>query len=84
MKINAIFCNPNKQGFILDKHLLENTNIKLINTASTGTNHICLPDCKKLGIKVLSLKMIKSLSINYHQLVSYLLLDDISTKKSNF
>ena len=36
MKINAIFCNPNKQGFILDKHLLENTNIKLINTASTG------------------------------------------------
>ena len=61
MKINAIFCNPNKQGFILDKHLLENTNIKLINTASTGTNHICLPDCKKLGIKVLSLKNDKKL-----------------------
>lgn len=61
MKINAIFCNPNKQGYVLDKHILQNTNIKLINTASTGTDHINLLDCKKLGIKVLSLKNDKKL-----------------------
>ena len=64
MKINAIFCNPNKQGYVLDRHILENSNIKLINTASTGTDHINLSDCKKLGIKVLSLKNDKKLINN--------------------
>ena len=54
--INCIFCNPNKQSFILDKKLLKNSGIKLINTASTGTNHINLSDCKSLGIKIFSLK----------------------------
>jgi lactate dehydrogenase-like 2-hydroxyacid dehydrogenase len=61
MKINAIFCNPNKQGYVLDKNILDNTNIKVINTASTGTDHINLLDCKKLGIEVLSLKNDKKL-----------------------
>lgn len=54
-KIDFIFCNPNRQGYILDKAILENSSIKLINTASTGLNHIKLDDCKKLNIKVLSL-----------------------------
>ncbi|MDC0518301.1 hypothetical protein OAN68_04105 [Candidatus Pelagibacter sp.] len=54
-KINTIFCNPNRQGYVLNKHILENTSINLINTASTGLNHINLNDCKKLGIKILSL-----------------------------
>ena len=54
-KINIIFCNPNRQGYILDKKILKNSSIKLINTASTGLNHINRNDCKKLGIKILSL-----------------------------
>ena len=54
-KINVIFCNPNRQGYILNKEILKNSSIKLINTASTGLNHINLNDCKKLGIKILSL-----------------------------
>ena len=54
-KIHTIFCNPNRQGYILNKYILENTSIRLINTASTGLNHINLNDCKKLGIKILSL-----------------------------
>ena len=54
-KINTIFCNPNRQGYVLNKNILENTSIRLINTASTGLNHIDLNDCKKLGIKILSL-----------------------------
>ena len=54
-KINTIFCNPNRQGYVLNRHILENTSIRLINTASTGLNHINLNDCKKLGIKILSL-----------------------------
>jgi len=54
-KINTIFCNPNRQGYVLNSYILKNTSIKLINTASTGLNHINLNDCKKLGIKILSL-----------------------------
>ena len=54
-KINIIFCNPNRQGYILDKEILQNSSVKLINTASTGLNHINRNDCKKLGIKILSL-----------------------------
>ena len=54
-KISTIFCNPNRQGYVLNRYILENTSIKLINTASTGLNHINLNDCKKLGIKILSL-----------------------------
>ena len=54
-KINTIFCNPNRQGYVLNRNILENTSIRLINTASTGLNHINLNDCKKLGIKILSL-----------------------------
>ena len=54
-KIDTIFCNPNRQGYILDKYILKKTSINLINTASTGLNHINLNDCKKLKIKILSL-----------------------------
>jgi len=53
--IDFIFCNPNRQGYILDKGVLADTSIKLINTASTGLNHINLEDCRKLNIRVLSL-----------------------------
>lgn len=64
-EICYIFCNPNRQGYILNKKILQNSSIKLINTASTGTNHINLDDCKKLGIKVMSLtkdfKLLKKL-----------------------
>ena len=61
-KIDFIFCNPNRQGYILNKKILQNSSIKLINTASTGTNHINLDDCKKLGIRVISLKKLPSTS----------------------
>ena len=54
-KIDFIFCNPNRQGYILNEKILKNSSIKLINTASTGLNHINLDDCKKLNIKILSL-----------------------------
>ena len=54
-KINTIFCNPNRQGYVLNRYILEDTSIDLINTASTGLNHINLNYCKKMGIKILSL-----------------------------
>tara|TARA_B100000003_G_scaffold179662_1_gene170459 strand:- start:247 stop:1176 length:930 start_codon:yes stop_codon:yes gene_type:complete len=60
-KINAIFCNPNRQGYILDKKILFSSSVKIINTASTGLNHINLNECKKLGIQVLSLTKDKKL-----------------------
>ena len=55
-KIDTIFCNPNRQGYIIDQSVLYNSGINLINTASTGTNHIDLEYCKKNKIKILSLK----------------------------
>ena len=50
--ITKIFCNPNRQGYVLDSNILKNSSINLINTASTGLNHINLKDCKKLKIKI--------------------------------
>ncbi len=52
---DAIFTNPNKQNFLIDRNLLKGTSIKLVNTASTGLNHINIQDCKDLDIEVLSL-----------------------------
>ena len=60
-KINVIFCNPNRQGYILNKRILSTSSIKIINTASTGLNHINLYDCEKLGIKIFSLTKDKNL-----------------------
>ena len=40
---------------LTNKEILKNSSIKLINTASTGLNHINRDNCKKLGIKILSL-----------------------------
>ncbi len=54
-KINSIFCNPNRQGYVLNNHILKDSSVKLINTASTGLNHINQKDCNRLGIKVISL-----------------------------
>ena len=42
-----LFTNPNKQNFILDEEVLINSNLKVINTCSTGLNHIDLDFCKK-------------------------------------
>ncbi len=54
-KYDAIFVNPNKQGFKIDSSVLSKSNLKVINTCSTGTNHIDLIFCKDNGIKVWSL-----------------------------
>jgi lactate dehydrogenase-like 2-hydroxyacid dehydrogenase len=53
--ITSILCNPNKQGYKIDKELLENTSVNLINTCSTGLNHIDIQYCKTKNITVLSL-----------------------------
>ena len=54
-KITAILCNPNKQGYKIDKELLEYSSVKIINTCSTGLNHIDLTYCENNHIKVFSL-----------------------------
>lgn len=51
-----LFMNPNKQNFILDETVLKDSNIKVINTASTGLNHIDIDYCEKNKIDVWSLK----------------------------
>ena len=52
---DVIFTNPNKQDFILGEEILKNSSIKIICTASTGTNHIDRDYCIQNDIKVLSI-----------------------------
>ena len=47
-----LFTNPNKQPFILDEEVLKDSSIKVINTCSTGTNHIDMKYCKENNIEV--------------------------------
>lgn len=54
-KIDTIICNPNQQTYKIDYSLLYNTNVSLINTCSTGMNHIDVDYCNREGIKIYSL-----------------------------
>jgi len=54
-KIDTILCNPNQQTYKIDKELLEGTTVSLINTCSTGMNHIDVEYCNKNNIKIYSL-----------------------------
>ena len=51
-----LFTNPNKQNFLLDGDILKNGKLKVINTVSTGLNHIDIDYCKEHNIEVWSLK----------------------------
>jgi len=50
--IDVIFCNPNQQSYKIDEDLLWGTNVRIINTASTGLNHIDLEYCESAGIEI--------------------------------
>jgi phosphoglycerate dehydrogenase-like enzyme len=53
---DAIFTNPNKSRVFIGKDILDAAkNLKVICTASTGTNHIDKPYVAKLGLPILSL-----------------------------
>lgn len=54
--IDTIICNPNQQNYILDSEVLSGTAVKLINSCSTGLNHIDLEYCISANITVYSLK----------------------------
>jgi D-3-phosphoglycerate dehydrogenase len=51
-----LFTNPNKQNFLLDGDILQCGKLKVINTCSTGLNHIDLDYCKEHNIDIWSLK----------------------------
>ena len=53
--IDTLLCNPNQQTYKIDKELLEGTKINLINTCSTGMNHIDVDYCNNNNIKIYSL-----------------------------
>ena len=55
LNYDVIFCNPNKQNYMLDEYILKHFNGTIL-TASTGLNHIDIDYCKQRGIKVLSHK----------------------------
>jgi lactate dehydrogenase-like 2-hydroxyacid dehydrogenase len=63
--IDTILCNPNQQTYKIDKELLEGTQVSLINTCSTGMNHIDVNYCINANITIYSLtkdyKLIKQL-----------------------
>lgn len=53
--INTILCNPNQQTYKIDQELLEGTQVSLINTCSTGMNHIDVDYCNDVNITIYSL-----------------------------
>ena len=56
-QFDAIFTNPNKSKVFIGKSIIDKAiNLKVISTASTGTNHIDLDYAKKKKIKIFSLK----------------------------
>ena len=52
---DVIFCNPNKQSYLLDNYILTKFSGTIL-TASTGLNHIDIDYCNEKGIKVMSHK----------------------------
>ena len=54
--IDTIICNPNQQTYKIDQDLLKDTHVKIINSCSTGLNHIDVKYCSKNKIKIYSLK----------------------------
>ena len=54
-QIDTILCNPNQQTYKIDKELLDGTKVTLINTCSTGMNHIDVDYCNDNNIKIYSL-----------------------------
>ena len=63
IEYDVIFCNPNKQKYLLNKETLNDFN-GVILTASTGLNHIDVDYCNEKNIKVLSLT--KDMSLLEH------------------
>lgn len=53
--IDTILCNPNQQTYKIDEELLRDTKITLINTCSTGMNHIDIQYCANHNINIYSL-----------------------------
>ena len=59
---SAIYTNPNKSKIYIGKNLIEEAKkLKVIATASTGTNHIDLDYAKRKKIKIKSLKKEKKI-----------------------
>ena len=54
--IDTILCNPNQQTYKINKELLEGTKVTLINTCSTGMNHIDVNYCNFAMLLELLLK----------------------------
>lgn len=52
---DVLFVNPNKMTYRLDEHVLRDSDVLCIATASTGTNHIDLEYCSNNNIQVISL-----------------------------
>ena len=55
-RIDTIVCNPNRQDYYIDEELLEGTSVTLINTCSTGMNHIDVEYVNKKEIEIYNLK----------------------------
>ena len=57
LRIHSIFTNPNKSKVQIDSDLLDIfPSLKIICTASTGTAHIDIEECKKRDIEIISIK----------------------------
>ena len=87
-KYSIIFTNPNKSKIFLNrKNLKSKKNLKIICTASTGTNHIDLDYVKRQKIKIMSLrkdiKIIKKISSTAEHAVALMMSATRNIQESN-
>lgn len=55
-RVGAVFTNPNKQSFFMGRDFMDRfPGLRVICSASTGTNHIDTDEAARRGIRVLSL-----------------------------
>lgn len=55
-RVGAVFTNPNKQSFFMGRDFMDRfPSLRVICSASTGTNHIDTDEAARRGIRVLSL-----------------------------
>jgi D-3-phosphoglycerate dehydrogenase len=70
---DIVFVNPNKMTYRLDNNLIENSNLKAIITASTGTNHIDLNKKVKVYCLAKEYSIIEQISSTAEQALTLML-----------
>ena len=82
--LKYLFVNPNAQNYLIDKDLINEMEIKGINTCSTGTNHIDIEYCNKKNIEVIKIiKIVRKRSFGDFEIIEILKIICLEHPKAN-